>query len=52
MTDSAAHLLQLFHVFRLDVNNVERVVANASVPQVNAEVIRRQKGFIVAKELE
>ena len=27
-----AHLLQLFHVVWLDVDNVERVVANARVP--------------------
>ena len=37
------HLGQLLHVGRLDVDNVERLVANAQIPQVDAQVVRRDE---------
>ena len=36
------HLCELFHVGRLDVDNVEGLVGDLHVPQVDAEVVGRE----------
>lgn len=45
---AAAHLCQVFHVGRLDVYNVEALVSDFEVPQVDAQVVGREEGFLVA----
>mmetsp|Transcript_14903 Transcript_14903/g.31969 ORF Transcript_14903/g.31969 Transcript_14903/m.31969 type:complete len:421 (-) Transcript_14903:318-1580(-) len=41
------HLRQVLHVIRLDVQNVEPDAARVQVPQVHAQVVRRQKHLVV-----
>lgn len=42
------HLSELLHVVRLDVDNVETLVRDVEIPQVDAQIIRRDEGLAVA----
>jgi hypothetical protein len=39
---------QLFHVRRLDVNDVEALVLNVEIPQVDPKIIAADKGLTIA----
>ena len=41
------NLGELFHVIRLDVNDVERGVRDAQVPQVDPQIVRRDERLAV-----
>jgi hypothetical protein len=39
---------QLFHVRRLDVDNVEALVLNVEIPQIDPEIIAADEGLAIA----
>lgn len=45
---SCDNLRQLFHVGRLDIDNVEALVLNVQVPQVYPQIVTANKGFSIA----
>lgn len=41
------HFGQLFHRWRLDVDNVKRLVVDPKIPEVDPEVVGRNKRLVV-----
>lgn len=41
------YLCKLLHIGRFNINNVEALVGDLQVPQVDAEVVRREVGLLV-----
>ena len=39
----AAYLLQLFHVGRFDVDNIERLIGDLHVPQVDSKISEEEQ---------
>jgi hypothetical protein len=50
--ECVTHLLQLLHIFGLDVHNVEALVVDAEIPKVDAQVIGGDECLIVTGENE
>jgi hypothetical protein len=42
--------LQLFHVLRFNVHDVERIVPLAQMPKVDAKVVCRDEGLVIATQ--